>query len=132
METNDQNEVWVGVKVDLAVGRVLHLHAKDRIHDAQTNRGETAHTRTTTHTYLLEQQPVVAEDSQRRPGVVTRYVELLAAADLHGKHVALRKNYSFTLTGKMTAMFRNSATRLVDGTWTVFPLQLPGGHSRRR
>lgn len=64
MEADDQHEIRVGVEVDLAVGRVLHL---------------------------LEQQAVVAEDGQRRPRVVAGDVELLAAADLHGKDVALRR-----------------------------------------
>lgn len=45
-----------------------------------------------TNTYLFQQQPVVAEDSQRSPGVVTRNMKLIPAADFHGKHVALRRN----------------------------------------
>lgn len=62
VEPNDQLKVNVGVKVDFAIGSVLNL---------------------------FQHKPVATEHSQRGPCVIRGDVELIAAADLHGKKMSL-------------------------------------------
>lgn len=63
MESNNQLEVRVRVKVDLSISSILHL---------------------------LEEKPIAAEDCKWCSCVVTGDVKLLTTADLHGKQMALQ------------------------------------------